>query len=123
MRGEFGFGRHMRAGGPRLPGEADGEPDVRGGSGDQLQARLAAADQLKIDFGQQLGVEQRAMLGPCRVVDSEAPAQRIETGLRAGEFAPGEFERVDGNAGRQWGTRGAAQLGIEEAKIEALRCE
>ena len=37
----------------------------------QLEPRLAAADQLQIDLGQQLGIEQRAVLLPLRAVDPE----------------------------------------------------
>ena len=100
MRGKLGFCRRMRAGGPQLPIDADGKSDLRG-SGNQLQAGLAAADQFKIHLRQELGVEQRAMLGTGRVVDSETPAQRIEAGLRAGEFAAGQLQGIDGNPRRQ----------------------
>ena len=72
----------MRAGGPQLPIDANGKSDLRRGSGNQLQARLAAADQLEINLRQKLGVEQRAMLGPGRVVDSETPAQRTRGFVR-----------------------------------------
>ena len=39
---------------------------------DQDERRLPAADQLDIDFGQKLGVEQRAVLGAPRIVDAVA---------------------------------------------------
>jgi hypothetical protein len=42
------------------------------------ECRLLAADQLDIDFGQQLRIEQGAMLGAPCVVDAVAPAERVE---------------------------------------------
>ena len=47
-------------------------------AGSEPKRRLAATDQLKIDLSQQFGIEQRTMLRPRRVVDSEPLAQRIK---------------------------------------------
>ena len=45
----------------------------------QHELRLARADQFDIDFGEQFGVEQRAVLGAARIVDGIARAQIVET--------------------------------------------
>ena len=48
---------------------------------------MLAGSQADVDLGKQLGVQQRAVQRAVRVVDAEAPAQRIERVLRAGELA------------------------------------
>ncbi len=78
---------------------------------------LTPADQLEIDGGEQLAVEQGAVLGARREIDGEAPAQRVEAGLGAGEAPAGEGERIlDIAAQRRLAE--TAQFGIDEFEIE-----
>jgi hypothetical protein len=58
------------------------------------------------------------MLGPGRIVDGEAPAQRIEAGRRPGKFLARHLQGVDNTLAAQWRTRQALELGIEEAHVE-----
>ena len=59
------------------------------------QARLPSADQLDIDLGEQLGVEERAVEGAPADVDLVARAERIER-IRPGRvLAPRQHQRVD----------------------------
>ena len=62
---------------------------------DQTEQRLPRADQLDIDLGQQLGVEQRAVLGAPRIVDPVARAQIVEPVRAAGMLAARQQQRVD----------------------------
>src|SRR5258708_10798935 len=83
----------------------------------EFEASRATADQLEIDSGEQLAVEQRAVLGPRREIDLEAPAQRIQARLRPGKTPAGERERIlDGAA--QGLLAEPAQLGIDEFEVE-----
>ena len=59
------------------------------------QRGLAAAGQLGIDLGEDLGVEQGAVLGAPRIVDAVAPAERVEADRRAGMTAPRQGQRID----------------------------
>ena len=49
-------------------------PDFRA----QNQLRLPGADQVDIDLGEQLGIEQGAVLCPARVVDRIARAEIVQ---------------------------------------------
>ena len=64
---------------------------------DDLQAEraLLAADQLEIDFRQQLGIEQRAVLGAMAVVDAVAAAKRVERVRPHRVLAARDRQRVD----------------------------
>ena len=53
------------------------------GLGGQDQLRLPGPDQIDIDFGQQLRVEQRAVLGAVGIVDRIARAEIVELVLHA----------------------------------------
>ena len=77
MRGEFLVARGEDTVGPGLDHDSRflNDHDATGGD---VERRLPAADQFDIDFRQQLGVEQRAMLGAARIVDVEALAQCVE---------------------------------------------
>ena len=77
-----------------------------------------AADQLDIDFRQQLGIEQRAVLGARRIVDPEPAAERIKRGLRPGELLARHADRVDGAAFVDAGPAGERQLCVDKAHIE-----
>src|SRR5258708_7435415 len=106
----------MRARRADRPDERDGTVHEPGG-GDEFEAGLSAADQLEIDGGEQLAVEQRAVLGPGREIDLEAPAQRIEAGLRAGIAPAGERKRILDLAAQNLLAE-PAQLGIDEFEVE-----
>ena len=87
MRRELGLGRRMRA--RRAHRQVADDHDRRRAALDlrrQAENALTAAAQLEIDLGQKLGIEQRAVLDPVRVVDAEALAERIEAGALAGEL-------------------------------------
>ena len=84
----------------------------------QAQPDLAAADQVQVDLGQELAVEQRAVPGAGRVVDREAAAERVQAVLGAGEAALRQEQRVDGAAEGERLAGQADQLGIQEADVE-----
>src|SRR4051794_8551830 len=90
LRQEGEVGGELCLAGAMRPGDAelarDGDRTRATEIGSQLEAALTAADQVEIDLGQELGVEPGAVLGALRIVDGEAAAQRVEAGLRAGEF-------------------------------------
>ncbi len=69
-------------------------PDVDG-FGRQDQLRLPRPDQIDIDFGQQFGVEQRAVLGATGIVDRVARAQIVEPVRDAGMLAARQQQRID----------------------------
>ena len=85
----------------------------------QDERRLAAADQLDIDLGQQLGIEQRAMQRAARGVDLVARQQCIERGGAARVLAAGERQRVDDPLVGDRRTAEAAEFGIDEGNVEA----
>ena len=91
------------------------------GSLDDLQAerRLLAADQLDIDFGQQLGIEQRAVLGAVAVVDAVAPAERVERIRPHRMLAAGQRQRVDDAVRIDRRVAEPRELGIDEGDVEA----
>ena len=74
----------------RLAGDA-----VRRGGLRQNELRLPGADQLDIDFGQELGIEQRAMLGAAGIVDRVAHAQIVEPVRSARMLAARKQQRID----------------------------
>ena len=86
--------------------------------GDQGEADLAAAGQLDIDLGEQLRVEQRAVLDPLRAIDAEAGAERVEAVLRAGEFLAGEAQRADHPRHAHRRPSARSELMVDEAEIE-----
>ena len=82
--------------------------------------RLLAARHREIDLGQELGVEQRAVHRPVRIVDAEALAERVEAVALAGEHLAREREGVDDARVeiRAPGARHARELGVEKADVE-----
>ena len=84
----------------------------------KAEVGLPRADQLDIDLGQQLGVEQRAVLDPLGVVDLVARAEIVEPVRAAGMLAARQHQRVDQPLARHRRLLGALELGIEEAEIE-----
>ena len=61
----------------------------------EAELRLARADQLQIDLGQDLGVEQRAVLGAPRIVDAIARAQIVEPVRPGRMLAARQQQRID----------------------------
>src|SRR5690606_35615551 len=57
---------------------------------------LSTADELEVHLGQQLAVEERAMLFACRIVDSKTAAERVQRRRRARELSPGYGHGIDG---------------------------
>ena len=82
------------------------------------ELRLPRADQLDIDLGQKLGVEQRAVLGAPRIVDRIAQAQIVEPVGAAGMLAARNQKSIDHPLAADRGAAGALQFGVEEAEIE-----
>ena len=104
---------------------ADGNGVVGDGDGRRLrllaedERRLAAADQLDIDLGEKLGIEQGAVQRAARGVDLVARQQRVERGGAAGMLAAGEHQRVDHPLVGDRRAAEAVELGIDEAHVEA----
>ncbi len=91
----------------------------RGADVHEAEIRLLAADQLDIDLGQDLGVEQRAVLGSARIVDAIARAQRIEVVGCAWMFSARQRQGVEG-AGRIERRRAdAGEFRVQKADVEA----
>src|SRR6478752_7630874 len=93
------------------------DPDIAGFGG-QGQLRLPRPDQVDIDFGQKLGVEQRAMLSTAGIVDRIARAEIIETVRHAGMLATRQQQRVDQPFPRNRWPFDPLKLGVEEGDIE-----
>ncbi len=85
---------------------------------DQDQLRLARADQLDIDLSQDLGIQQRAVLGAARIVDAVANTQVVEPIGSARMLAARQKQRVDEALARHQALAGPLQLRIQEAEIE-----
>ena len=88
----------------------------------EAELRLARADQLQIDLGQDLGVEQRAVLGAARIVDAVARAQIVEPVRPGRMLAARQQQRVDQPLARDRRTLDALELGDEKAVVEARHC-
>src|SRR6185437_3850828 len=89
-----------------------------GRRGGQREADLAAADQLQIDVGENLAVEQRPVQGPLGIVDPVVLAERIEADPGARMDLPGEHHGIDYLVAEH-GVGKARMLGVEEADIES----
>src|SRR4051794_5696209 len=112
----------MRARSTRLANDDRALGGVHGhalGVGHQPKADLTAAGQLDINLGEQLSVEQCAVLHALAAVDSEAHAQGVEAVLGPRMPGPGEHQRVDHSAQRHARSAAALELEIEEAEVEA----
>ena len=82
------------------------------------QVALTAAEQLEIDRGQQIGIDQRAVKIAMAVVDVEPAAKGVQVRLRAGKFAARHRQRVDGLAHRQLLPSEPIQFRIDEPHVE-----
>ena len=85
---------------------------------DQNELRLPGTDQLQVDLGKELGVEQRSMLGATGMVDPVACAQVIKSIGPCRMPAARQQERVHQALPRNQQLAGSLQLRIEEAEIE-----
>src|SRR5215471_12293671 len=85
----------------------------------EAELRLARLDQLEIDLGQELGIEQGAVLGALGIVDAEAGAQVVKTVAHADKLAPRQHQGVDQSVAREHGLAAAIKLGVEKADVEA----
>ena len=88
----------------------------------QHQCRLLAADELDVDLGQQLGIEQRSVLVAPGAVDVIAFAQCIEAVGRHGMPVAGELQGIDHPAGGDGRVSGPDKLGIQERSDRRPRC-
>jgi preprotein translocase subunit SecB len=86
---------------------------------DEPQLRLAGADQLDIDLGQQLCVEQGAVFGAPRAIDAEAGAEVVEPVRPRRITAPRQQQGIDQPHAPDQRLAAALQLRIEEAEVEA----
>ena len=84
----------------------------------QTELRLPRADQLDIDFGQKLGVEQRAVFGAPRIVDRIARTQIVEPIGGARMLTACKQERVNDAFATHCAAPGPLKFGIEKAEIE-----
>jgi hypothetical protein len=84
----------------------------------QNELRLAGPDQIDVDLGQQLGVEQRAVLGAARIVDRIARAEIVETVRHAGMLAPRQQQRIDQPVAPDRRPLDAVEFGVDEADVE-----
>ena len=84
----------------------------------QDQLRLPRPDQVDIDLGQQLGVEQRAMLGAAGIVDRIARAEIVQPVRHARMLAARQQQRVDQPLARDRLPLDTVELGIDEADVE-----
>ena len=85
--------------------------------GGERERHLTAADQLEIDLGQDLAVEQRAVQRAARIVDAVVLAERIEADARAGVAVARNLDRVDHLVGERGQLR-LLELEIQKADIE-----
>src|SRR6185437_10928972 len=116
MRRQLIIGRRVRA--RRTCRAIDGSHHLRtDDSGGEIEAGLAAADQLEIDRGEQLAIELGAVLGALAEIDAEAAAQRIEAELSAGKAALGQQQRVLDLTGQRRAVE-ALELRAEEFEVE-----
>ena len=111
IRGASGISRCRRGVSPSPPLRVAG---LRG----QDQLRLPRPDQVDIDFGQQFGVEQRAVLGAAGIVDRIARAESVEPVRHAGMLAARQQQRIDQPIARDRLPLDAVELGIDEADVE-----
>src|SRR5262245_23953099 len=85
---------------------------------DQDQRRLAPTDELDIDLGQELRVEQRAVLGAARIVDAVAQTQIVEP-IGPGRMAAArQHQRIDQAIAADRLLGASLKLSVEEAEIE-----
>ena len=84
---------------------------------DQRQRHLAAADQLEIDVGENLAVEQRAMQRAPGIVDAVMLAERVETDAGAGMLFARQSHGVDHGIGKARAAH-LLEFVVEKAHIE-----
>lgn len=72
----------------------------------------------KIDFGEQLGIEQRPVLVAGGIVDAETAAKRIERVVGTREAAARQFDRVERPGWSEGRMASPAEFGIQELHVE-----
>src|SRR5690606_26306675 len=83
----------------------------------QHKLRLPSTDQVDIDLGEQLGVEQRAVLGAAGIVDRIAGAEVVQPVGNARMLSACEQQRVDQPIPGDRRTLDAVELGIDKADV------
>jgi hypothetical protein len=110
IRGESGSGRCRRG------------ADVTVSTADirltEHQRRLARADQINIHLGQQFSVEQRAVLGPLRIVDRIARTEVIKPVRHARMLAARQQKRIDQLLTQDDCAADALELHVEKRHVE-----
>ena len=97
MRVAFGIAdaRRQRDAALLANDDAVGADDALGGGLGKAERRLTAAEQFEIDLGQNLGVEQGAVLGAARIVDAVFRAERVEVIGPGRMLAARQRQRID----------------------------
>ena len=115
LRRRYDAGQRVRT--PRR--RAARQSDPRSGAfALQPQGDLPAPEQLGIDLGQDLGIDQRPVLDAARVVDAVALAERVERRRGSGMPAPREREGVDHEFHADRRVAMGQQLGVDEPHVE-----
>src|SRR5262249_24431451 len=86
--------------------------------GNQAQLGLPSANKFKIDFGQQFGVEEGAMLGATAVVNAKTRAEIVQAIRAARKFAPRQLQCVDQTIARYDRLLCPFEFSIEKAQVE-----
>src|SRR6185437_3783780 len=85
----------------------------------ETELRLAAADQLQINLGEDFSVEQRAVFCAAGIVDAVVFAQGVEIIWPRRELAARQHQRIDQTLARDQSALDALELGAQEAVVEA----
>jgi hypothetical protein len=80
---------------PRSLAPSSAQPNINIQVNVEAAPTLPGPDQIDINLGQKLGVEQRAVLGAAGIVDRIARAEIVETIRHARVLAPRQQQRVD----------------------------
>ena len=91
---------------------------LAGGAG-QHQIGLAATDEFEVNLGQNLAVQERAVLFAFGVINAKAAAQGVELGGRARVLGAGQRDGIKGAGHGQSGAAHAGPLGVEEFHVKA----
>ena len=84
----------------------------------QDQLRLPGPDQIDVNFGQELGVEQCAVLGAAGIVDRIARAEIVQPVRHARMLAARQQQSIHQPVAQNRLPLGAVKLGIDEADVE-----
>src|SRR6185437_15708520 len=84
----------------------------------QTELRLPRADQLQINLGQDLGVEQRAVLGTPRIVDAITRTQIVKPVRPGRMLAARQHQSIDQPLARDWWALDTFELGYQKTVVE-----